>query len=111
MEFADRIAVVTGGASGIGRALVRRLAQQGCHVATCDMGEGGLAETRRLALEAAPPGVEVTTFLADVSDEDRVLAFRDHVTSEHGVEAVHLVFNNAGIAGGGSFVAGPRRYC
>lgn len=66
--MSGRIAVVTGGGAGIGRALVRRLAQQGCHVATCDIREADLAETRRVALAASAEGVNVTIFKADVSD-------------------------------------------
>ena len=42
--------------------------------------------------------------MADVSDEGQMMAFRDHVTSHFGTDHVHLVFNNAGIGGGGSFL-------
>ena len=107
--FNDKIAVVTGGGSGIGRALVRQLAEQGCSVATCDLREAALEETRSLALAAAPEGVKVTTFVADVVDEARLTAFRDDTAARHGADHVHLLFNNAGIGGGGSFVAGSRR--
>lgn len=106
--FKDKIAVVTGGGSGIGRALVRRLAADGCHVATCDIRQASLEETRRLALDAAPHDIRLTTFVADVADEAQILAFRDHTTEGHDTDQVHLLFNNAGVGGGGSFVTEPR---
>jgi NAD(P)-dependent dehydrogenase (short-subunit alcohol dehydrogenase family) len=107
-QFTDRIAVVTGGGTGMGRELVRQLSAEGCHVALCDVNEGTMAETVSLAEKEAPAGTRLTTFVADVSDEGQVLAFRDHVLAELGTDHVNLVFNNAGIAGGGSFVTGDR---
>jgi NAD(P)-dependent dehydrogenase (short-subunit alcohol dehydrogenase family) len=67
-----------------------------------------MAETRSLCAQAAPRGTRVTTHLCDVSDEAQMLAFRDAVAREHATDHVHLVFNNAGIAGGGSVLADPR---
>ncbi len=107
-QFEGRIAVVTGGGSGIGRELVRQLAAAGAHVATCDVSEANLAETKALAEKEAPAGTTISTFVADVSDEAQMLAFRDHVLAAHDTDHVNLVFNNAGIGGGGSFVAGDR---
>src|SRR5215467_12942999 len=66
-DFAGRIAVVTGGGSGMGRELVRHL--------------------------------------ADVSDPAQVERFRDEVAARHGTDKIHLLFNNAGIGGGGSMFA------
>jgi NAD(P)-dependent dehydrogenase (short-subunit alcohol dehydrogenase family) len=107
-NFDQRIAVVTGGGSGMGRELVRQLANEGCHVAACDVDAEALDETRRLALADAPVDTRVTVHIADVSDEDQVLAFRDAVAAEHQTDHVHLLFNNAGIGGGGSFVLDER---
>jgi NAD(P)-dependent dehydrogenase (short-subunit alcohol dehydrogenase family) len=108
MDIAGRLAVVTGGGSGMGRELVLQLAAGGCDVATCDVHETDLAETVALAQDAAPDG-RVTAHRCDVSDERQVLAFRDEVLAQHGRDHVHLLFNNAGVAGGYSFVADDRR--
>src|ERR1039458_5012527 len=107
-RFEGRIAVVTGGGTGMGRELVRQLAADGCHVATCDVSEEDMTETQRLALEDAPAGIRVTTFVADVSDEAQVAAFRVAVAAEHETDHINLLFNNAGIGGGGSPVNDDR---
>ncbi|HXJ35334.1 MAG TPA: SDR family NAD(P)-dependent oxidoreductase [Candidatus Eisenbacteria bacterium] len=107
-SFRGRIAVVTGGGTGMGRELTRQLAAEGCHVAICDVSAENMAETKRLAEAGATAGARVTTHLCDVSDERQVLAFRDAVVAEHATKHVNLLFNNAGIAGGGEFVHGDR---
>ena len=107
-SFTGKVAVVTGGASGMGRELVRQLAAQGCHVALCDLSVEEMEETRRLALADAPAGTVVTTHVCDVSDEASQLAFRDAVVMAHHTDHVNLLFNNAGIGGGGSMITDPR---
>jgi NAD(P)-dependent dehydrogenase (short-subunit alcohol dehydrogenase family) len=92
----------------MGRELVVQLAAEGCSVATCDINEGALAETAERALAGAPEGTRITTHLCDVSDEAQVNRFRDEVVAQLGTDHVNLVFSNAGIGGGGSFVAGKR---
>jgi NAD(P)-dependent dehydrogenase (short-subunit alcohol dehydrogenase family) len=108
-DLAGRIAVVTGGGSGMGRELVRQLAAEACNVAMCDVSEEGMAETRRLCEAAGlPQGLRITAHLADVSDEVQVERFRDEVAERHGTDKIHLLFNNAGIGGGGSMFAHSR---
>jgi NAD(P)-dependent dehydrogenase (short-subunit alcohol dehydrogenase family) len=107
MELPGKLAVVTGGGTGMGRELVRQLTAVGCAVATCDVAIDNLAETAQIAA-AESAGGAVSTFVADVSNEEQLLAFRDHVMTTHGTDRIHLLFNNAGIGGGGSFIAGPR---
>lgn len=104
-SFTGKIAVVTGGGSGMGRELVRQLAGQGCSVATCDVD----AEAIEASVSAAgAAGVQVTGHVCDVSDEAQVMRFRDEALEQHGGDHVDLVFSNAGIGGGESFVAGGR---
>jgi NAD(P)-dependent dehydrogenase (short-subunit alcohol dehydrogenase family) len=107
-DFRGKIAVVTGGGTGMGRALAEQLSSEGCHVAICDVSTENMAETRRLCEGGAPAGVRVTTHVCDVSDERQVLAFRDAVMAQHDTRHVNLVFNNAGIGGGGSFLEDER---
>lgn len=107
-KFEGKIAVITGGGSGMGRELCLQLATEGCHVALCDVSPEALEQTQAHCVEAAPAGTRITTFEADVSDEAKVLAFRDSVVEAHKTDHIHLLFNNAGIGAGGSFVVDDR---
>jgi NAD(P)-dependent dehydrogenase (short-subunit alcohol dehydrogenase family) len=107
-SFAGKLAVVTGGGSGMGRELARQLAARGCSVATCDINAETVAETAAMAQAEAPSGVRVTGHGCDVSDEAQVLRFRDELLEGHAASHVDLVFSNAGIGGAGSFVKDSR---
>lgn len=104
-NFSGRTAVITGGGTGMGRALAVALVKEHCHVAICDVSDEAMAETQ--ALCQAVSNVRVTTHLCDVSSEEDINRFQQEVEAEHG-DVIHLLFNNAGIGGGGGFVAGDR---
>ena len=89
----------------MGRELVLQLAAEGCSVATCDIDPVGVSETA----DRAAVGSRITTHVCDVSDEAHVVRFRNEVMREHATDHVNLVFNNAGIGGGGSFIADDRK--
>jgi NAD(P)-dependent dehydrogenase (short-subunit alcohol dehydrogenase family) len=107
-SFTGKLAVVTGGGSGMGRELVRQLAADGCSVAACDWHPDTVAETAALARADAPAGVLVTSHTCDVSDEAQVLQFRDDLLEQHDSGHVDVVFSNAGVGGGASFVNDSR---
>ncbi len=92
----------------MGRELVIQLAADGCSVATCDVNVDHMEETARRAEKDAPADVRITTHLADVSDEAQMNRFRDEVVAQHETDHVDLLFNNAGVGGGNSFLTGPR---
>ncbi len=107
-DFRGKLAVITGGGSGMGRAIAQQLTSEGCHIAICDMSAESMAETRELCAAAMPEETRISTHLCDVSDEEQVLAFRDAVMAEHATDQINLLFNNAGIGGGGSFLLDDR---
>ncbi|MCO6057209.1 SDR family oxidoreductase [Pseudomonas sp. MOB-449] len=92
-SFAGKVAVITGAASGIGRALANQLASQDCHLALADIDPEGLEAT---ASPLRREGLRLSTHALDVSSRDAVHAFADDVMSHHG--HAHLVINNAGVA-------------
>lgn len=92
-DFKNKVAAITGAASGMGRTLALELARRGCHLALSDVNEPGLLETASMAQKH---GVKVTTTLLDVAKRDAVFAWADQVATEHG--KVNLIFNNAGVA-------------
>ena len=90
-QLDDRVAVVTGAGSGIGRATAVALARRGCVVALADVDVDGLADTQR----AVEPHTKATVHVADVADADRMARLADEVVAHHG--ACHILVNNAGV--------------
>ena len=108
-DFAGRIAVITGGGTGMGRELARQLVAEGCNVAMCDVSASAMAETKRLCeVERLPQGLRITTHIADVADEKQLQRFADEVAEQQATDCIHLLFNNAGIGGGGSMLLNTR---
>ena len=108
-DFAGKIAVITGGGTGMGRELARQLVAEGCNVAMCDISADAMAETKRLCeVEKLPQGLRITTHIADVSIEDQLKRFRDEIVEQQATDKIHLLFNNAGIGGGGSLFTNTR---
>jgi NAD(P)-dependent dehydrogenase (short-subunit alcohol dehydrogenase family) len=108
-DFAGKIAVITGGGTGMGRELARQLVAEGCNVAMCDVSADAMAETKRLCeAEKLPQGLRVTAHVADVSIEDQLKRFRDELIAQQATDKIHLLFNNAGIGGGGSLFTSTR---
>src|SRR5690349_7270082 len=108
-DFAGKIAVITGGGTGMGRELARQLIAEGCNVAMCDVSAENMAETKRLCeVEKLPQGLRITTHIADVSIEAHLQRFRDELIEQQATDKIHLLFNNAGIGGGGSLFTSTR---
>ena len=107
-DFKDKIAVITGGGTGMGRELARQLAAEGCHVAICDVSEEEMDRTRAFCEAESPEGTRFVPFEADVSDESQLQAFRDAICRELETDCVNLVFNNAGVGGAGSMIVDDR---
>lgn len=93
-----RVAVVTGAASGIGRATAVLLGQRGCRLAISDIDAAGLVETQKL-VEAT--GVKCTTHIVDVSKREQMASFVGEVQQAHG--GVNILVNNAGVSVSSTF--------
>ena len=106
--FDNKLAVITGAGSGMGRELARALARAGADLAMCDVLDANLEKTLALCEAEAAQGRRMTTHHCDVSDEDSVNAFRDAVRRQHRTDHIHLLFNNAGVGGVTSFINGDR---
>lgn len=95
-EFAGKVAVITGGAAGIGLAMARRFGAEGMRLVIADIQQDALdAAVAALGAE----GIETIGVRADVSDRAQVQAIADAAMAEYG--AVHLACNNAGVGSGG----------
>lgn len=99
-NLADKVVVITGAGSGIGRALALNLAAKGSILALSDVDEAGLAETVDLAKAAGAK--EVRSDRVDVADRAAMTSYADAVAEQFG--RVNVVVNNAGVALAGDFV-------
>jgi short-subunit dehydrogenase len=97
-SFENRTAVITGAASGIGRALAQNLASKRCNLALVDVNAAGLEETARSIQSNA---LRVSTHVLDLVDRDGIAALPDAVKARHG--GADILVNNAGVAVGGTF--------
>lgn len=97
-DLNNKVAVITGAGSGIGRALAQAFAAEGCHLALVDINEKGLQDTATLLNVYSR---KVTTHIASVSDRERMRALPAEIEQAHG--AIHLLFNNAGVTINKSF--------
>lgn len=97
MRFAGKCAVITGAASGIGRATALLFAEEGAHVIASDFDAGGLD---RLIAEAPASSGSITPFTCDVCDPAQIKALMDLAAKTHG--GIDVVFNNAGAGGDGA---------
>ncbi len=88
----DRVAAVTGAASGIGRALAVNLAHKGCNLALSDVNEAELTKTKDSLSDC---NIKVSTHVVNVGSREDVYRYADEVVAEHG--RVDLIINNAGV--------------
>ena len=95
-NFQDKVVVITGGASGLGREFANKAAQLGMKLVLADVQQDNLDQARS-ELEAG--GASVLAMLCDVRKGEQVQALADATMARYG--AVHLVFNNAGVGSGG----------
>jgi len=96
--FKDKVAVITGAGSGMGRYLAILLAKDGADVCICDVNEKTLSETLAMLRKF---NVSVSSHILDVSDKKAIEALPQKVIDQHG--KVDLVFNNAGVTAGSHF--------
>lgn len=90
----NKVAAITGAASGIGRALAINLAEEGCHVAISDVNETGLQETADM-VRTQNKNVRVTTHKVDTANREQVKQYAEDVVKAH--SAVDIIINNAGV--------------
>ena len=96
--YQGKVAVITGAANGLGKALAKQLASLKCGLALVDVDVSALANTER---ELAGSGVLVTSHVADVSSQPDLQRVAQEIRNAHGT--VHLLINNAGVSASASF--------
>lgn len=94
-RFSNKVIIITGAASGMGRATVIRMVAEGGTVIGVDLNESGLEETVQLALKTAGNGGSVSYMIGSVSDEKTVIKIVSDVVTNYG--KLDVLVNNAGI--------------
>lgn len=97
-DLHDRVAVITGAGSGIGREVALELARRGCSIAAVDIRPEGIEQTAAMVREL---GRQASVHVADVSVADQMVPLPEEVMAEHG--ACHILVNNAGVTSAGAF--------
>jgi len=92
-SFANKVALITGAGSGIGRALAEELADQGCSLALVDWNNESLEETKEIVRKK---NVSVSTYHFDISDREKINELPEKVLNFH--NQIDLVINNAGVS-------------
>ena len=92
-DFSGKLAVITGGGTGMGRELARALVRQGCAVAMCDVSQANMDETAGLCAQDNPQGVVVSAHICDVADAAAVAELPQAVALAHGLDAQNPAIN------------------
>ena len=92
-DFNNKVALITGAGSGIGRALALQLAEEGCNLALVDWNNETLEETKSLL---SSKNISVSTHNFDLRDKDRINELPDKIVELH--NNIDIVFNNAGLS-------------
>ena len=100
-SLSNKVAVITGAGSGIGRALAKAFALQGCHLALVDINEPSLQETMKQVSALNLTAIKMSHHLCSVADREAMQRLPEAIIKQHG--AVHLLFNNAGVTINKSF--------
>ena len=98
--FAGKLAVITGGGDGIGKAIAVKLAQSDCHLALVDIRD--TVHDVAANLRSLFPSISVHSFVCDMTNEEAIKSLVDDIKSSFKTESIQMLFNNVGIAGNGA---------
>ncbi len=98
MILHNKLALITGAGSGIGRGITLALAKRGCHLILCDINMDGLRETENLIQSY---GVKVASHQLDVADKENIMELVEYISTDYGT--LDILINNAGVALSGGF--------
>src|SRR5882757_5972442 len=92
-NLADKVAVITGAANGLGKALAAELSKQGCHLALLDIDGKGLEELKETMYNHHQ---KISIHTVDISREQQIIVARAEILQEH--KRVDILVNNAGVS-------------